>query len=160
LKPVAARRGIIAMDPASIIGVAAASAQFADTARKLAKIVKEIHAGTEAGPTKRRLVQLETWAEVAEKIRDSGDQGDPQTEKIMKQCIPTVEALADHLGRIQISEGDGRRDKARKALLARWEKDDIADLFAQLHRDQMTLLTYRSFASEGYVYFLANWHGY
>jgi hypothetical protein len=137
------------MDPASIIGVVAASAQFADTARKLAKLVKETHAGTEAGPTKRRLVQLETWAEVAEKIRDSGDQGDPQTEKIMKQCIPTVQALADHLGRIQISEADGRREKARKALLARWEKDDIADLFAQLHRDQMTLLTYRSFASEG-----------
>lgn len=148
------------MDPASIIGVVAASAQFADTARKLAKLVKEINAGTEAGPAKRRLVQLETWAEVAETIRDSGEQGDPQTEKIIKQCIPTVEALADHLGRIQISEADGRRDRARKALIARWEKDDITDLFAQLHRDQMTLLTYRSFASERWVEVLFHWSEY
>ncbi|KAH6697026.1 NACHT and ankyrin domain-containing protein [Plectosphaerella plurivora] len=138
------------MDPASIIGVVAAAAQFASTVRKLAHLIKEVHAGTEPGPTKRRLIQLETWAEVADKIRDSGEQNDPQTEKIMKQCIPTVEALTNQLGRIQISEGDGRREKTRKALLAHWEKDDIADLFAQLHRDQMTLLTYRSFASEGH----------
>ncbi|KAM0278133.1 hypothetical protein ACHAQH_005331 [Verticillium albo-atrum] len=138
------------MDAASIIGVVAAAAQFADTARKLAKLMKEVHAGTEAEPTKRRLVQLETWAEVADKIRESGMQDDPQTEKILKQCIPTVEALADQFGRVQISEADGRRERTRKAIQARWEKDDVAELFAQLRRDQMTLLTYRSFSSEGH----------
>lgn len=137
---------------AEVIGVVAAALQFAEVTRKAIKLAREIQSGAESGPVHRKITQLETFVEVADKIAQSWTQDDPLTEKILKQCIVTVSALTERLERVDVAETDGLRKKTKKSFIARWEKDDVEDLFRQLGRDQMALLMHRSFSLDRQVF--------
>jgi hypothetical protein len=133
---------------AEVVGVVAAALQFAEISVKTIKLAREIYQGAKAGPVRHQITQLETFVEVAQKIADSWTQDDPLTAKILNQCTSTVSDLTSRLERVDVAGNTGLGEKTKKALRARWEKDDIEELFKQLCRDQVALLLHRSFSSD------------
>ncbi|KAH7354236.1 hypothetical protein B0T11DRAFT_125581 [Plectosphaerella cucumerina] len=136
---------------AEVVGVVAAALQFAEIAVKTIKLARDIYQGAKAGPVRHQITQLETFVEVAQKIADSWTQDDPLTEKILNQCTSTVSDLTGRLERVDAAGSVGLGEKTKKALRARWEKDDIEELFKQLYRDQVALLLHRSFSSDSHL---------
>ncbi|KAH6687329.1 NACHT and ankyrin domain-containing protein, partial [Plectosphaerella plurivora] len=133
---------------AEVVGVVAAALQFAAVTLKVIHLARALRFAANSEAANRKITQLETFVEVAEKIGASWTQDDPLTEKILKQCTSTVTELARRLERVIVAETDGSRKKTKKALLAWAEKDDIEELFQQLSRDQVALLLHRSFSSD------------
>ncbi|KAM5356537.1 hypothetical protein ACJ41O_003183 [Fusarium nematophilum] len=133
---------------AEAVGVAAAAVAFAEIAVRAVNLIRSLD--TESASVETRINQLETFTEVAKRIeKQSAEQkeGDEQlelTKRILDHCSETVRKVLTELERVKSSEDDTVFGRVSKALLAKINEDVVAELFDELHRDQMCLLIHQS----------------
>ncbi|UKZ54103.1 hypothetical protein TrVGV298_007909 [Trichoderma virens] len=132
------------MSGAEIIGVAAASEQFAEVLFKTIKLVKSVVDQIQDAPdqTRRQIGRLESFVSLSKQIQSTNALQTDDIRMILARCESHVESLRSLLQKLAFDRNDPLREKTWKAIISLKEDENVESLFISLDQEYTILNTY------------------